>query len=114
MNNLSAEPAHGFAAPADLTPEPLDTTALEQFGISVLLPYQRLVATNILRAAEGDGYSACHSVNPVTGEVEIEDAVTDQTVILPTGADRTVRTGKRHSPLSKRDQSRSLSLIRKP
>ncbi|MFP4564751.1 MAG: RecQ family ATP-dependent DNA helicase [Spirochaetia bacterium] len=90
MKNLSAEPAHGSAAPADLIPDPLDAAARERFGISALFPYQRLVATNILRAAGAEGYSARHSVNPVTGEVEIEDAVTDQIVILPTGAGKSL------------------------
>jgi ATP-dependent DNA helicase RecQ len=78
------------AGPVDLVSDPLDTAALERFGISTLFPYQRLVATNILRAAGADGYSARHSVNPVTGEVEIEDAVTDQIVILPTGAGKSL------------------------
>ena len=83
-------PAVTTTTATGLDPDPLDTAALERLGISSLFPYQRLVATNILRAAGADGYSARHSVNPVTGEVEIEDAVTDQIVILPTGAGKSL------------------------
>ena len=79
-----------YTQPLAYFPDPLDTAVRERFGISALFPYQRLVATNILRAAGADGYSSRHSVNPVTGEVEIEDAVTDQIMILPTGAGKSL------------------------
>jgi len=68
----------------------LSETALKYFNINYLFPYQRLVITNILEAAEVEGFRQEEERNPVTGEWEQFDTKPHQIVILPTGAGKSL------------------------
>ncbi len=69
---------------------PITAAAKEHFGIDYLFPFQRLVISNILRAAGVEGFAPAPFVNPVTGEKETMDTSPHQIVILPTGAGKSL------------------------
>ena len=60
----------------------IDETALKSFGIKYIFPWQRMVISNILDAAE----------NSVSGlkEEELKDSINRQIVLLPTGAGKSL------------------------
>jgi ATP-dependent DNA helicase RecQ len=70
--------------------DPLTEAAAEHFAISYLFPYQRLVISNILRAAGVEGFAPAAFINPVTGEMDAVDTAPHQIVILPTGAGKSL------------------------
>ncbi len=70
--------------------DPLTDIAKKHFNIDYLFPYQRLVISNILEAAEAEGFAHKSEKNPVTGENEIYDTRQNQIVILPTGAGKSL------------------------
>ena len=64
--------------------------AKKHFNINYLFPYQRLVISNILEAAGAEGFVQKSEKNPVTGEYEIYDTRSNQIIILPTGAGKSL------------------------
>jgi ATP-dependent DNA helicase RecQ len=70
--------------------DPLSSIAKEYFNIDYLFPYQRLVISNILEAAGAEGFTHKAEKNPVTGENVIYDTRSNQIVILPTGAGKSL------------------------
>ena len=82
--NFQIEPDHLSG------PDPLGEAAKKRFGIDFIFPYQRLVITNILRAAGVEGFAPAPYINPVTGEPDIVDSISRQIVILPTGAGKSL------------------------
>lgn len=70
--------------------DPLVKIAKKYFKIDYLFPYQRLVISNILEAAEADGFSHKPEINSVTGQTEVYDTRPNQIVILPTGAGKSL------------------------
>ena len=72
------------------TKDPLRNIAKKHFNIDYLFPYQRLVINNILEAAGAEGFVQKSEKNPVTGEYEIYDTRSNQIVILPTGAGKSL------------------------
>jgi ATP-dependent DNA helicase RecQ len=70
--------------------DPLAEAAAEHFSIPYLFPYQRLVISNILRAAGAGGFAPKKFINPVTGEEDTLDTTPHQIVILPTGAGKSL------------------------
>jgi len=79
------------------TPDPLSEAVRNLFGLSYLFPYQRLVMTNLLEAAQAAGipvkFTAPESPGiKVDGDEEQTDRVTSgkQIVILPTGAGKSL------------------------
>ncbi|MDR0502245.1 MAG: RecQ family ATP-dependent DNA helicase [Treponema sp.] len=94
---------HEFSIPQprDETPDPLSAAVKSLFGLSYLFPYQRLVMTNILEAAQAAGIrlnwpeeTAQHEETPP--EKNAEEYLSDrelsgrQIVILPTGAGKSL------------------------
>ena len=71
-------------------PDPLQQIAKKHFNIDYLFPYQRLVISNILEAAKAEGFVHTKEKNTVTGEYEIYDTRSNQIVILPTGAGKSL------------------------
>lgn len=65
-------------------PDPLNQIAQERFGIQYVFPYQRLVITNILRAAAIPGFRVHHDPG------EEPDTNPHQIAILPTGAGKSL------------------------
>ena len=70
--------------------DPLTDIAKKHFNIDYLFPYQRLVISNILEAAGAEGFTHNPEKNPVTGEYDIYDTRSNQIVILPTGAGKSL------------------------
>jgi len=70
--------------------DPLISIAKEYFNIDYLFPYQRLVISNILEAAGTEGFTHNPEKNPVTEKYEIYDTRSNQIVILPTGAGKSL------------------------
>ena len=83
----------------DIFPDPLDSAVKSLFGLSYLFPYQRLVITNILEAAQAAGISV-NWPDQETGEIPAEEPAAEdlsdrvstgrQIVILPTGAGKSL------------------------
>jgi len=69
----------------DFQPDPLSEAASSLFGLSYLFPYQRLVITNILEAAQA---SSC--AGGQEGEQSDRESCGRQIVILPTGAGKSL------------------------
>lgn len=74
----------------ELSEDPITSAAKEYFGIDYLFPFQRLIISNILRAAGAPGFQSKPYKNPVTGKVETVDRIPHQIVILPTGAGKSL------------------------
>lgn len=70
--------------------DPLINIAKKNFKIDYLFPYQRLVISNILEAAEVEDFAHKSEKNPVTGKLEVYDTRPNQIVILPTGAGKSL------------------------
>lgn len=62
--------------------DPLNETAKNRFNISYIFPFQRLVISNILRAAETKGFE--------TDEYENDELSPHQIVLLPTGSGKSL------------------------
>lgn len=62
--------------------DPVDKVTLEAFGIKYIFPWQRMVITNILEAAQ----------NPLVPQnpEELKDSINRQIVLLPTGAGKSL------------------------
>lgn len=82
MENSKFLEASGFSEDSDYLEDSdvLLTTAREDFGITYLFPYQRLVIHNILEAAGVPGFALS----------EGEDSKPHQIIILPTGAGKSL------------------------
>ena len=72
------------SATDESTPDPLNRIGKDRFGVEYIFPYQRLIITNILRAAEIPGFRA------YTEEGEVPDTNPHQIAILPTGAGKSL------------------------
>ncbi len=70
--------------------DPLTDIAKKHFNIDYLFPYQRLVISNILEAAGAEGFTHNPEKKPVTGEYVTYDTRSNQIVILPTGAGKSL------------------------
>jgi ATP-dependent DNA helicase RecQ len=76
--------------------DPLGRAARRLFGVSYLFPYQRLVAANILEAAEAGGFlirwpdGETAGLDEFSGEDRDRESLGRQIVILPTGAGKSL------------------------